>query len=235
MNVLLIEDDSRVVQFLDRALRAEGHCVQVARSGREGVQRTREGSPDIVILDLMLPGLDGREVCQQIRSSGSRVPILILSALDSTSDIVQGLHMGADDYMTKPFALDELLARLEALRRRSQWPGERGRETRLAVGDLVFDRDRVEVRRAGRQIDLSAREIALLELLMTSAGKVVSRARILNNVWGHSEDPLTNIVDVYVRRLRTKLERGGEPHLITTVRGFGYRLDGTSAGQAFEA
>lgn len=170
MNILLVEDDSRVVQFLERALRAEGHSVQVAGTGPDGVERALAFAPDLIILDVMLPGLDGREVCQQVRASGSRVPILMLTALDSTSDVVDGLRMGADDYVTKPFALDELLARLEALRRRSQGCVERTRETRLTAGDLVFDRERVEVRRGGRLIELTAKELALLELLMVSAG-----------------------------------------------------------------
>ena len=226
MKLLLIEDDIRIVEFLARGLRAEGHTVTVATGGRSGLDRARAEEWDVMILDLMLPGLDGREVCRSLRVGRNRTPILMLTALDSTEEIVGGLRMGADDYLTKPFAFDELLARLENLGGRGGMPGIRDERTVLRVADLTFDRDALIVMRGEREIELTSLEYALLEFLMTESGKVVSRARILQNVWGSSTDPLTNIVDVYVRRLRSKIDDGEERKLIGTVRGRGYRLSG---------
>lgn len=226
MKLLLIEDDIRIVEFLARGLRAEGHTVTVETGGRSGLDRARAEEWDVMILDLMLPGLDGREVCRSLRAGRNRTPILMLTALDSTEEIVGGLRMGADDYLTKPFAFDELLARLENLGGRGAMPGIRDERTVLRVADLTFDRDALIVMRGEREIGLTSLEYALLEFLMAESGKVVSRTRILQNVWGSSTDPLTNIVDVYVRRLRSKIDDGEEKKLIGTVRGRGYRLSG---------
>lgn len=221
MNLLLIEDDSRIVDFLARGLRAEGHAVDIENDGKSGLERARLKKWDTIILDLMLPGMDGREICRNLRMEGNMTPILMLTALDSTQDVVKGLRMGADDYLTKPFAFDELLARLENLKRRVT--GEPMNAT-LQIADLTFDRDALVVRRGGLEIELTSLEYALLEFLMIERGKVVSRARIRQNVWGSAADPLTNIVDVYIRRLRAKIDAGSEVPLITTVRGRGYRL-----------
>lgn len=222
MNLVLVEDDSRVASFLERGLRAEGHAVTVAHSGPEGLTLIAASRPDVAILDLMLPGMTGLEICQALRAARNRVPILMLTAMTATEDKIGGLRMGADDYMTKPFSFDELLARLEALHRRVSGV-DLG--SVLAVGKLTFNRETLEVRLGERLVELTAKELALLELLMSAPGKVFSRARILNAVWGMSADPLTNVVDVYVRRLRSKIGAGEDSTLIKTVRGFGYKID----------
>jgi DNA-binding response OmpR family regulator len=223
VKVLLVEDDARVADFLQRGLRAEGYGVVVARTGPEGLMLGRTGEPDLVMLDRMLPGMEGLEVCQQLRAAGSKVPVLMLTALDSTEEKVEGLTVGADDYLSKPFSFDELLARMTALLRRA---GDY-RETpdRLEVADLVLDRQGLKVQRGGRVVELTAKELALLELLMRAPGRVLSRARILSAVWGASTDPLTNVVDVYFRRLRAKIDDGAPRPLIRTVRGYGYKAN----------
>ncbi|WP_270937777.1 response regulator transcription factor [Falsiroseomonas oryzae] len=229
--VLVVEDEPRVADFLARGLRAEGYVVDVARDGRDALSKARGGGYAAMLLDLRLPRLSGREVCIAMRQAGDTTPIMMVTALDALEDRVDGLTIGADDYLAKPFAFDELLARLGALIRRSRVmaPAEpstqRGRLLRVA--DIVFDRDAMAVSRGGRGIELTAKEMALLELLMAAPGRVFSRERILSHVWGVSEDPLTNVVDVYIRRLRRKLEEeaGGTP-VIVTVRGHGYRIDG---------
>lgn len=223
MHVLVIEDDSRVADFLDRGLRAEGYTVQMAKNGDEGLARARTSDASVILLDVMLPGINGIELCQILRSEGHTTPILMLTAMATVDDRVTGLRCGADDYLIKPFAFDELLARMEALRRRS---GQRVESSStLTVGDLVFDREKVRVSRAGQAISLTAKELALLELLMRHPGRLYSRERILSNVWGAHEDPLTNVVDVYISRLRAKLEEGHAVQLIKTVRGLGYKID----------
>lgn len=222
MNVLLIEDEWRVAEFIDRGLRAEGHGVTLAQSGQAGLDLGGVGEFDVMIVDLMLPDIHGYAVCQQLRHSGVLTPILILSALDRPDDRIRGLRLGADDYLTKPFDFEELLARLEALVRRAK--NFSPVDSDIKIGDLTFNREKLEIRRAGRRIDLTAKELALLELLMSSPGKVFSRTRILNNVWGYSEDPLTNVVDVYIARLRKKVDGDLHPRLIETVRGRGYRV-----------
>jgi DNA-binding response OmpR family regulator len=223
MNILVVEDDMRVADFLLRGLRAEGYRVQLARTGPEGLELARNSELSVLLLDLMLPGLSGLELCQTLRAEGHQVPVLMLTALSNTEDKVSGLRLGADDYLTKPFAFEELLARIEALLRRGR--EQRPRATTLQVADLVLDRERMEVTRAGKLVPLTAKELAFLELLMTAPGRVYSRERILSNVWGTNEDPLTNIVDVYVRRLRAKIDDGHPVPLLKTVRGLGYRLD----------
>jgi DNA-binding response OmpR family regulator len=222
MNVLLIEDESRVSEFIDRGLRAEGHGVTHAANGQDGLELGSNADFDVIIVDLMLPDIHGYDVCQRLRHNRVLTPILILSALDRPDDRVRGLRFGADDYLTKPFDFEELLARLEALVRRAKnFPSE---ESKLKIGGLAFDRDLLEVRLNERRIELTAKELALLELLMSSPGKVFSRTRILNNVWGYSEDPLTNVVDVYIARLRKKFDCNRKQRLIETVRGRGYRM-----------
>ena len=223
MNILVVEDDTRVADFLMRGLRAEGFGMQLARTGPEGLAAARDTQPSLLLLDLMLPGMSGLEVCQSLRAEGNHVPVLMLTAMSDLEDKVNGLRLGADDYLTKPFAFEELLARIEALLRRGR--EQRVKASSLEVADLVLDRERMEATRAGRPIVLTAKELAFLELLMSAPGRVYSRERILSNVWGTNEDPLTNVVDVYVRRLRAKIDEGHPVALIKTVRGFGYRLD----------
>ncbi len=232
MNILIVEDDDRIADFLCRGLRAEGHRVQRAADGPSGLALARDAArqqlaqddPTVLVLDLMLPGLSGLEICQALRAAQVGLPILMLTAQGSLEDRVNGLRLGADDYLCKPFDFEELLARLEALARR-------GRDfrptapTRLCVADLELDRDRMQASRGGQALPLTARELALLELLMSAPGRLFSRERILANVWGTSEDPLTNVVDVYIRRLRARIDREGAPALIHTVRGLGYRLE----------
>ncbi len=232
MNILIVEDDARVADFLERGLRAEGYRVQVARNGTDGLIKARDvaqqmrndATPAVLVLDVMLPGMTGLEVCQTLRADGVQLPILMLSALGALEDRVAGLRLGADDYLAKPFAFEELLARIEALMRRSR-DTTPAASPRLVVADLVLDRDTMRVTRADRPLTLTARELALLELLMSAPGRLFSRERILANVWGTNEDPLTNVVDVYIRRLRSKIDDGSEPPLIHTVRGLGYRLE----------
>lgn len=237
MNILLVEDDPRIADFLMRGLRAEGHQVQRAANGHDGLalaqgaaRLTAPTDPaTVLVLDLMLPGINGMEICQTLRAAGVALPILMLTAMGSLEDRVAGLRMGADDYLCKPFEFEELLARLESLARRTQ-PLQASRSARLQVSDLVLDRESMKASRAGQPLTLTARELALLELLMNAPGRLFSRERILASVWGHSEDPLTNVVDVYIRRLRSKIDEGHANALIQTVRGLGYRLEAPGPG-----
>jgi len=222
VNVLLVEDEPRVADFIDRGLRAENHGVTVAPTGGEGVELAKSGEFDVIVLDLMLPDMHGYAVCQRLRQDGDHTPILMLTAMDTLEDKIKGLKIGADDYLAKPFDFDELLVRLEALVRRSH--NFAPTSNILQIADLVLDRDLLEVRRGGTTIKLTAKELAILELLMGAPGKVFSRTRILNQVWGYSEDPLTNVVDVYIARLRRKIDTQGAEPLFETVRGHGYRL-----------
>lgn len=223
VNILLIEDDERIIEFVARGLRAEGHTVEVARTGPHGLELGRMPHFDIIILDLMLPGMHGHDVCQQIRAARVATPIIMLTAMDRLDDKIEGLRLGADDYLTKPFAFGELLARIEALmRRRDRFESP---SSTLQIADLTFDRETLEVRRGERTIELTAKELALLELMMSSPGRVLSRTRILETIWGYSSDPLTNVVDVYIRRLRLKVDQGHDTPLIKTVRGIGYKLE----------
>ncbi len=222
--ILMIEDDPRIADFVSRGLRAEGYLVEVMPTGREGLLAGRDSQFRAILLDIGLPDINGQQVCEQLRSEGVKTPILMLTARDAIPDKVKGLQSGADDYMTKPFSFEELLARVEALLRRAEMEyGEDNPEIQIA--DLILNRQTHEVSRSGHSIDLTAKEYSLLELLMISGGKLVSRARILEQVWGYSSDPLTNVVDVFIRQLRKKIDEGHELKLIKTVRGFGYRLD----------
>ena len=225
MNVLVIEDDPRVAGFLDRGLRAEGYTITLSASGTQGLELARTGDYALIILDWMLPGLTGIEVAQALRAGRVMTPILMLTAMGALGDRVQGLRVGADDYLVKPFAFEELLARMEALQRRAAVDSESKPAETLGLADLILDRSRMQVHRAGRRIELTARELAVLELLLSAPQRVFSRERILANVWGVSEDPLTNVVDVYIRRLRAKIDEGFDSPLIRTVRGFGYKID----------
>jgi two-component system OmpR family response regulator len=222
VNVLLVEDEPRVADFIDRGLRAESHGVTVAVNGGDGIELAKTGDFDVIILDLMLPDMHGYDVCQRLRQDGQHTPILMLTAMDAIEDKIKGIKIGADDYLTKPFDFDELLVRIEALVRRTRNFTQNSNV--LTVGDLELDRELLEVKRGGEQIKLTAKELAILELLMSTPGRVFSRTRILNQVWGYSEDPLTNVVDVYIARLRRKIDTKGREPLIETVRGHGYRL-----------
>ncbi|MEC7120387.1 MAG: response regulator transcription factor [Pseudomonadota bacterium] len=233
MNILIIEDDRRVADFLDRGLRAEGYTIQLTSRGHDGItlahgldrQSRQDQQPALILLDVMLPDISGFEVCQTLRANHIQLPILMLTALGNLEDRVSGLRLGADDYLTKPFAFEELLARIEALGRRNHHLHAAASAQQLVVDDLVLDRSSMRVTRAGKLISLTPLELALLELLMSSPGRLFSRERILTNVWGVNEDPLTNIVDVYIRRLRNKIDDGYEHALIHTQRGLGYRLE----------
>jgi two-component system, OmpR family, response regulator len=222
--ILLVEDDQRIVDFVQRGLKAEGYAVDVARSGLEAVALGTEGQFQAIILDLGLPDLNGIQVCEQLRSVGVETPILMLTARETVQDKVTGLRSGADDYMTKPFAFEELLARIEVLMRRRG--GDIKPDTReLQIADLILNGETHEVRRGDMLIDLTPKEFALLECFMRAPGKVLSRTRILEQVWGYSADPLTNVVDVYIRQLRRKIDDNFDLKLLKTVRGFGYKLD----------
>jgi len=223
MRVLLVEDDERIVDFVQRGLKAEGYTVEVARNGLDAIALGSEGQFQVIILDLGLPDINGREVCERLRGTGVDTPILMLTARDTVQDKVTGLRSGADDYMTKPFSFEELLARIEALMRRGSEIKAEIRELRVA--DLSLNLDTHEVRRGETLIDLTPKEFALLECFMRMPGKVLSRTRILEQVWGYSADPLTNVVDVYIRQLRRKIDDDYEPKLFKTLRGFGYKMD----------
>lgn len=218
--ILLIEDDEGIVRFLRRALSYEGYTVDVATDGETGLEMALQNPPDLVILDWMLPGIDGLEVLRRMRAHGAW-PVLMLTAKDAVEDRVEGLDMGADDYLTKPFNLEELLARIRALLRRTQAGGT---PEVLRFADLELDTGTRQARRGERIIDLSAREYELLELFMRHPRQVLTRPQIYREVWGYDFSGESNILEVYIRYLRRKLEAGGEPRLIHTVRGVGYVL-----------
>jgi two-component system OmpR family response regulator len=217
-----VEDDPAIGRFVVRGLREAGYTVDHAKDGDEGLDLALRERYDATVLDLMLPGRDGLSVIEALRAAGNGTPVLILTARRSVDDRVKGLQAGGDDYLTKPFALPELLARVQALIRRSHGTPE---SPRLLVGDLVLDRLTRKVERQGRPIDLRPREFALLELLMRHPGQVVSKTMILSEVWGYSFDPGSNVVDVLVFRLREKLDRGFDRPLLQTIRGVGYVLN----------
>jgi DNA-binding response OmpR family regulator len=221
-NVLLVEDDARIASFIRRGLEAEGYRVDLAANGGDALALAEAHRYPLVILDRMLPGPDGIGVCRALRAAGSDSMILMLTAKDTLQDKLDGLNSGADDYLTKPFAFDELLARMNALLRR----GRRGEDDAgvLRVGDLALDPAGHTVTRGARRIELTAKEFALLHYLMQNAGKLVSRAKLLSNVWGYSFEPGTKVVDVYIRYLRRKVDEGEARPLIHTVRGYGYRI-----------
>lgn len=215
--VLVVEDDEDIADVLRRSLRQEGHEVQTATDGEQALQSARDFMPDLVVLDLGLPRLDGVEVCRRLRAEGD-VPILILTARTDTEDRVRGLDAGADDYLVKPFERAELLARLRALMRRRPPRGSAS----LRVADLLLNPDTREVVRGERQLDLTAREFELLEFLMRNQKLVISRERLLEEVWGYDPTSMTNTIDVFISNLRRKLEEGGEQRILHTKRGAGY-------------
>jgi two-component system, OmpR family, response regulator len=221
VHVLLIEDDTEAARFLVKGLQESGYTVDHAADGRDGLFRATEAQFDLVVTDRMLPHLDGLAVIELMRRKGLTTPVLVLSALGSVDDRVKGLKAGGDDYLTKPFAFAELLARIEALlRRRSSAP----QATRLKVEDLEFDLLARRVTRAGHEIELTARELKLLEFLMRRAGQVVTRTMLLEGVWDLHFDPQSNLIDVHISRLRQAIDRGSDHPLIHTVRGSGYVL-----------
>jgi DNA-binding response OmpR family regulator len=222
MQILLIEDDLRIVEFVKRGLEAEGYGVTATADSTLAKELAGRDSWSVIVLDIMLPGFDGRDLCREMRDAGIATPILMLTALGSLDDRVAGLRLGADDYLTKPFSFSELLARIEALMRRSG--GYQAPETVTRIGDLSIDRDRKQVQRGDRGVELTPREFALLECLVSEPGKVFSRAMILERVWGYTSDPLTNVVEVYIRQLRKKIDAESDDPLIQTVRGFGYKI-----------
>ncbi|HUA84298.1 MAG TPA: response regulator transcription factor [Bryobacteraceae bacterium] len=224
MQILVVEDERRMADLLEKTLQEEGHQVIVARNGREGFEIARDSPFDVIVLDLMLPGLDGLAIARKLRACRNQTPVLMLTARDAPADIVRGLDSGADDYLTKPFSIDILLARLRAVSRRGAIP----RPVHLEIADLKLDPATRTVTRAGKILNLTPREYRLLELLMRHAGRVVSRNTILDSVWGFASDVNENTLEVFMRLLRGKVDRR-EPKLIHTVRGFGYILRGPDA------
>jgi len=219
MRILVVDDDARLAASLQRALAYEGHTVEVAADGPGALVAARDRPPDLVVLDVMLPGLDGVEVCRRLRQ-GSDVPILMLTARDAISDRVSGLDAGADDYLVKPFAYDELLARVRALLRRR----ERGGGELLHCADLVMDVSAHEVRRGDRQVELTALQFDVLEHFLRHQRQVLERDQLLQAVWGIESDAISNVVDVTIAGLRSRLETEQQPRLLHTVRGVGYVL-----------
>ena len=221
MYVLVVEDERRLAQVIRRVLEEEGHTVDLAYDGEEGLGMAMEGSHDVVVLDILLPEIDGIAVCQALRKNRVDTPVLLLTALDDVQDRVRGLDAGADDYLPKPFAFQELLARLRALSRRRVQARE---PERLQTADLMLDLNRRKAERAGGVIELSPKEFALLEFLMRNEGRVITRTQILDHLWGYEHTPDSNLVDVYVSYLRRKVDKGHPNKLIGTVRGVGYFL-----------
>jgi two-component system response regulator MprA len=222
VKVLVVDDEPQLRRALQRALKLEGYEVSLAADGEEGLAAAGEApAPDAIVLDVLMPKLDGLEVCRALRADGNQTPVLMLTARDAISDRVDGLDAGADDYVVKPFALEELLARLRALLRRSDGAGA---DEPLAYADLTLDPSTWEVRRGDRQIELTKTEFGLLEQLLRHPRQVLTRSQIFEAVWGYDFGPRSNSLEVYVGYLRRKTEEGGEPRLIQTVRGVGYAL-----------
>jgi DNA-binding response OmpR family regulator len=220
MRILVVEDERKVAEFVARGLRDQRFAVDVVNDGQSGWDMASTRDYDLVILDLMLPGVSGLEILKRIRRAGSQAPVLILTARAGTAEKVENFEAGADDYLTKPFAFDELLVRVKALLRR----GSPERANVLRIGDLEIDRQKQEAKRAGKRIELTPREYSLLEYLAANAGRVMSRTMITEHVWDESFQGLTNIVDVYVRHLRNKVDDPSPMKLIRTVRGVGYSI-----------
>ncbi len=220
MEILLVEDEARVARLVERTLVEGGHRVEVAYDGATGLARAMAGAHELIVLDILLPGTDGLDVCRTLRRRGVRTPILMLTARDAVADRVRGLDAGADDYLVKPFALEELRARVRALERRA---GD-GTEESLQVGDLTLDLGRHEARRAGRTIELTAKEFQLLAYLMRAPGRVLTKERIADHVWGYDSEATSNVVEVYIHYLRDKIDRGFPRPRIRTVRGVGYTI-----------
>lgn len=225
--ILIIDDDEKIISMLRRGLAFEGYDVITANNGAEGLKVILNGDPDIVVLDVMMPQVDGFEVCRRLREGGSQVPILMLTAKDEVEHRVKGLDLGADDYLVKPFALEELLARVRALLRRK--PGQEGAEDhRLTYEDIVLDVDSREVLREGKRLELTAKEFELLHLFMQNPKRVLSRDLIMDKIWGYDYSGESNVLEVYIAMLRQKTEEHGGKRLIQTIRGAGYILRGDS-------
>ena len=222
MRVLVVEDEAKMAALLRRALAEESHLVEVAGDGETAVAMARASDYDAIVMDVMLPGMDGFSACRRIRDACVWTPLLLLTARDAVVDRVAGLDSGADDYLTKPFSFDELLARLRALVRRGETP----RPVMIAVGDLRLDPATRRVWRGDHEIDLTAKEFTLLETFMRRPGIVLSRSRLLEYAWDYGLDNRSNVIDVYVRQLREKIDRPFGRNSVRTVRGAGYRLDG---------
>jgi len=221
--ILIIEDDAETADYLGRGLSQEGHSIELATNGQDGLYRATDGSFDLIILDRMVPVIDGLSVLRALRAAKIETPVLILSALASVGDRIEGLECGSDDYLVKPFSFAELLARANALLRRSE--ARVTTDPRLAVGDLVIDPLARTAKRGGRKLDLKPREYLLLEYFARNEGRVVTRTMLLEQVWDYHFDPATNVIDVHVSRLRRKLEDGFDRPLLHTVRGAGYMLE----------
>jgi DNA-binding response OmpR family regulator len=220
MRILIVEDDRRLARQVKKGLDEHGHIVSVATDGTEGLDAAQYGGFDVLVLDVMLPGLDGFSIVRRLRAAGNGTPILLLTARDAAEDIVTGLDAGADDYLTKPFSFKILLARLRALsRRRTVEP-----RTRLQIADLSLDPATREVKRAGIAVSLTRTEFALLELLMRNGGRVITRIRMIEAAWGPDRDVESNTLDVFIRQLRTKIDPPGREKLLHTIRGIGYAL-----------
>ncbi len=220
MKLLVVEDDPKIRSCIRRGLKEQGFAVEVCGDGDEGLSHAVSAPHDAIVLDVMLPGRDGLSLLRELRERKNAVPVILLTARSSLAERVEGLGLGADDYLTKPFYMEELIARLHAVVRRSS-----GEPTSvLRVADLIVDLISREVKRGEDDLELTAREFNLLQLLMRSPGRVLTRTQILEHVWGYDFDPQTNVVDVYIRRVRRKIDRGDSPSLIETVRGVGYRF-----------
>jgi len=222
MKILIIEDEAKISEYLRQGLTEAGFVVELARNGLDGHHLALTGSYDLIILDVLLPDVDGWRILQALREAGSKVPVLFLTARDSVDDRVKGLELGADDYLVKPFAFAELLARVRTLLRRGATPET---ETMLRVADLELDLMRRRVTRSGQRIQLTAKEFALLELMIRHHDEVLPRSLIASQVWDMNFDSDTNVIDVAIRRLRAKIDDAFQPKLIHTVRGMGYMLD----------
>ena len=220
MHVLIVEDEKKMAELLKKGLEEENHSVSLAHDGRDALEMAQNMDCDAIVLDLMLPGIDGFEVARRLRKGGNKTPILVLTARDTVPDVVKGLDIGADDYMTKPFSFEEFLARLRSVSRRGAAP----RPTVLQVGDLILNPASHEVTRGGEEISLSRTEFRLLEFLMRRAGRVVPRNTIVHSVWDASDDVEENTLDAFISLLRTKIDRDYKVKLIHTVRGTGYTI-----------
>ncbi|MDQ8180396.1 response regulator transcription factor [Pelagicoccus sp. SDUM812005] len=231
MRILVVEDDEQVAAYIAKGFKESGSVVDVAVDGREGLFLATTEDYDVVVLDRMLPQLDGLTVLRTLRGSGKQVPILILSTLDQVNEKVEGLKSGADDYLAKPFSFSELLARVEALARRGGVAAGGADATVLRIHDLEVDLLARRVKRAGREIEMQAKEFSLLEFLIRHADQVVSRTMLLEKVWHYHFDPQTNVIDVHISRLRSKVDKAfeGEPALLKTIRGMGYKLESPQA------
>lgn len=223
--ILIIDDDDKIISMLRRGLAFEGYDVLTASNGAEGLQKMLEVEPDVVVLDVMMPKVDGFEVCRRLREGGSTVPILMLTAKDEIEQRVKGLDLGADDYLVKPFALEELLARVRALLRRKTETNESS-SNRLTFEDVILDYDAREVHRAGQRLDLTAKEFELLYLFMQNPKRVLSRDLIMDKIWGFDYSGESNVLEVYIAMLRQKTEEHGGKRIIQTIRGAGYILRG---------